>query len=95
MKKVNPRRKPATLADVLKAERIAIATAEAIFLTVMMDKFGMEDRVSDIWREVNKLSGEIKDGRVSLQDLFEVLETEYGINITGVQENEQTHSKKQ
>ena len=87
MKKVNPHRKPATLADVERAKatamRQSIAVVESIFLTVMMDKFGMQDQIEDIWREVNKLSEEIKEGRVSLKDLQTVLLDEYNINLTG------------
>lgn len=84
-KKVNPKNRPASQKDVEKARKIAqsnaLITCEAIFLTVMMDKFGMEDRLNDVWNEVNKLSDEIKERRVSLTDLITVLYEEYGIRL--------------
>ena len=87
MKKVNPRRKPVSQADIEKIRKItmaqSLATVEAVFLTVLMDKFGLEDRINEIWTEVNKLSDEIKEGRVSLKDLRDVLSEEYGIEIMG------------
>ena len=57
----------------------AVTMASAIFLTVIIDKFEGRDWVPDIWREVNKLSEEIKEGRVSVGDLKHVLKTEYEI----------------
>lgn len=87
-KKVNPRKKPVSYADVEKAKKKitaeALMTVEAIVFTVLMDKFGMEDHIREIWEEVNKLSDEVAEGRVSLWDLREVLEEEYQISLTGV-----------
>ena len=87
MNKVNPRKKPATLADVEKAKRYAteqaLITCEAIFLTVLLDRFGMEDQLKEVWAAVNKLSEEIKEGRVSIHDLVQVLRDEYGVEISG------------
>lgn len=86
-KKVNPRKKPATMADIKRAKVTAtvnaLATAETIFLTVMLDKYGAEDHIKDIWDDVVKLSTEDKEGRVSIVDLLTVLEEEYGIDIVG------------
>lgn len=85
-KKSNPNRVPVSQKDVERAKKIergrALVTTEAVFLTVMMDKFGFEDKIRDVWREVNKLSEEVKEGRVSLFDLIQVLEDEYGIEIS-------------
>ena len=85
MKKVNPRRKPATMADVQRAKvetmMQSIAMVEAIFLTVLVDKFGFEDKIEDFWKETNKLSDELKQGYVSYADLIHVLNEEYGIDI--------------
>lgn len=86
MKKVNPRNKPASFADIERAKKKstaqALVTCEAIFLTVLLDKFGMEDQLTEVWKAVNKLSSEISEGRVSLNDLINVLEDEYGVEIT-------------
>lgn len=84
MAKTNPRRKPATQADVDRAwDRGLIAgvnNAVVIFLTVLVDKFNGADHIADVWQEINKLSEEIKEGRVSFADLKTVLKEEYGID---------------
>lgn len=79
-KRINPSRKPATQADIKRAKKEAIAYAWAIMFTVMRDKFGYGPiRLQRMWSEVNKLSDEITEGYVSLNDLMRTLETEAGI----------------
>lgn len=84
-KKVNPNRIPCTQADVDRAKRVAVKEATtyamAIMLTVLVDKFNGADYLPDIWREVNKLSEEITEKRVSVPDLVRVLREEYNISI--------------
>ena len=84
-KRVNPRRRPANEADLKRAKSIAVEEAvhlaSAIFLTVLVDKFNGADYIPDVWNEVNKLSEEINESRVSVADLTHVLKTEYGINL--------------
>lgn len=84
-KKVNPKNRPATEADVKRAKEEAsneaVHMASAIFLTVLCDKFGGADYMVDIWKEVNKLSEEIIEKRVSVPDLTRVLRDEYGIDL--------------
>ena len=83
MKKVNPRRRPATEADIIRARKEAVDEAvnlaSAIILTVLVDKFDMGEQIPDVWKEINKLSEEIRECRVSVSDLTYVLKTEYGI----------------
>lgn len=83
--KTNPRKRPATMADVNKAKAKAVTKAvrmaSAIFLTVLCDKFGGADYIPDVWREVNKLSESIKEGRVSVNDLIRTLDEEYDIIV--------------
>ena len=55
--------------------------AMAIFLTVIVDKFNGADWVGDIWEHCNRLSEEIKEHRINLFDLVDVLRTEYEIEI--------------
>lgn len=86
-KKVNPCRKPATMADVKqareKAKNDAISLAMALFLTVLCDKFGYDaEKLKAVWDEVNYLSDSVAKGYVNIFDLVEVLDTEYGIQIT-------------
>ena len=81
-KKVNPRNRPVSQADLVKAEERACHLAMAIFLTVMKDKFGFDnDDIVRAWDEWDKLSEEIKEGRVKLKDLTDVLAEEYDINL--------------
>ena len=81
-KKVNPNRKPVSQADMIKAEEKACHLAMAIFLTVMKDKMGASnDDIVNAWNEWDKLSEEIKEGRVKLKDLTDVLAEEYDIKL--------------
>ena len=85
-KKVNPRRRPATEADVRRAKDAAIGaainSAWAIFFTVLRDKEGMEnERLRRIWDHVNDLSDGIAQGYVSVQDLMATLYEEAGLTI--------------
>ena len=83
--KTNPRRKPATFADVDKAWEKGVLdgvrNATAIILTVLVDKFNAADYIPDVWREINKLSEAIAEQRVSISDLRCVLREEYGIEV--------------
>ena len=85
MKKTNPRNRPATKADVdrayAKGTNDGCNLAMAIFLTVIVDKFNGQEWVPDIWKECAKLSEEIKEHRINLFDLVDVLEEEYGIEF--------------
>lgn len=83
-RKVNPRKKPATQADIIKAKKEAqqkaIDYAWAIFFTVMIDKEGYgRKRLNRIWKEVCDLSDSIAKGYVSVNDLMQVLDEEMGI----------------
>lgn len=64
-----------------KAREEGLSLAMALMLTVLLDKFNAEDHIQDVWREVEKLSEEVKEGRVNLSDLRNVLRKEYGIGI--------------
>jgi hypothetical protein len=85
MKKTNPRKKPATGADVKKAwqqgVKDGVQNATAIILTVLVDHFGMAEQIPDVWKAVCKLSEEVGDNMVSLADLRHVLLTEYKIEV--------------
>ena len=83
MKKTNPRRIPRSQEDVDRAWEKGVYdgvdSASAIFLTVLVDKFGGADHVRDVWLEINKLSEEVAEHRVSIADLRCTLLEEYGI----------------
>lgn len=83
-KKVNPRRAPATKADVLKAKREAedraLETAWSIFFSVLRDKEGYDlDGLKRVWKEVEDLSDSIAKGYCSISDLRDVLKQEEGV----------------
>ena len=81
-KKVNPRRRPLSEADVPKIRDEAIHLAFAIFLTVLKDNFGFDnDQIVYAWERADKLSEEAKDGRIKLWDLVGVLREEYNIDL--------------
>lgn len=81
-KKVNPRRRPLSEADVPKIRDEAIHLAFAIFLTVLKDNFGFDnDQIVFAWERADKLSEEAKDGRIKLWDLVGVLRDEYNIDL--------------
>lgn len=85
-KKINPRKRPASMADVEKAKKDAtgeaISLSIALFLTVMVDKYGFDaDTLKSVWNDINKLSQEVSEGRVNLHDLKQVLIEEYGIEL--------------
>lgn len=87
MKKVNPKRRPATMADVEKAKREAtnfgIDTAMAIMFTVLCDKEHADAEIMKrVWGEVNDLSDSIAKGYVNVSDLKDTLKREYGITFT-------------
>lgn len=87
-KRINPRRRPATMADVQRAKDTATADAcrvtLAIFFTALLDKEGMDaEQLQRIWGEVEALSESVRDGYVSAPDLIRVLREEYEIDIVG------------
>ena len=85
-RKVNPRRIPATEADIKRAKKIAsdqaVHLALAVFLTVLKDKFNFDnDQVVCAYKELDKLTEEVAERRVSKNDLLNVLKEEYGIDL--------------
>lgn len=82
-KRVNLRRRPATLADVEKAKKQAqseaVKYAWAIMFSVLRDKEGWGIvRLKRLWVEVEDLSDSIEKGYVSVRDLLDTLEEEIG-----------------
>ena len=82
-KKVNPRRRPLSEADIPRIQDNAIHLAFVIFVSVLKDKFSFSnEEIVRAWVEADKLSEEVlKDGLVKLKDLMEVLHTEYHIDV--------------
>lgn len=84
--KTNPRRRPATQADVNRAKDDAITETVrfcmVIFFTVLLDKEQADKEILQrVWSEINDLSDSIKRGYVSVADLKTVLKDEYDIYL--------------
>lgn len=84
MKKVNPRRRPATQADVDKAKAQAVQEsvkfAWAIMFSAMRDEFGWGGvRLRRLWDRVNYISDSVEKGYVKVGDLIKALHDEAGI----------------
>ena len=85
-KRVNPHRRPATLADVQKAKKAAqneaVTTAWAIFFLGAADKegFGWPTTAPAGLGQVNYLADSVSKGYVSIADLEKELE-DYGITL--------------
>lgn len=85
-KKVNPRNRQATEADVEKAKDIGreqglYYAAEMMFMC-LLDKKGVDiEFLQTLWADFQKLQKSIEEHRVSYADLRCVLREEYGIMI--------------
>lgn len=84
-KRINPRRRPATQADVERAKNAAVREATtatlAIVLSVLLDKFGAQDYIQDVWREINNRSEAVMQGYASIADYKHILKNDYGIEL--------------
>lgn len=85
-KKTNPRRRPATQADVNKAktqaQEQAVRLAWSIFFTVLRDKEGYDlEGMQRVWGHVNDLSDSISKGYCTVADLRTILKEEAGAEI--------------
>lgn len=85
-KKVNPRRKPVSEADLNRAKATASDQAfkltVVVFLTVLLDNFSFDkEQLHFAWERLNKLCGEVAEHRISAWDLAEVLKDEYDVNV--------------
>ena len=85
-KKLNPRRRPATQAEVDKARDEGVRTGTnfglVIFLTVMRDKEGYGPaRLMRLWREIEELCDSVSKGYVKIDDMSAALLAEAGIRI--------------
>lgn len=77
-KKVNPRRRPASMQDVTRARRAAqeeaVVLAWALLFSALRDKEGFgPKRLRRVWDEVNYISDSIRKGYVKPRDLISAL----------------------
>lgn len=80
-KRINPRKKPATQADVDKSYIQGMKDAEVILLSTLLDKHSHEIDIVQSWNDYQKLCLEIAEGRVRIKDLLMTLKEESGIDL--------------
>lgn len=85
-KKVNPRKRPASQADVDRAKRTAVSQAinqtQAIVFIALLDKEGWDrGQLLKLWHEVCDVSDSIAQGYIKLPDIIDTLRQEYGIDL--------------
>lgn len=84
-KKINPNKIPMTKADVDRAWQkgvdAGVHCATAIFFNVLLDKFDGDKIAVDVWKEIIKLSEEVKEGRVKIPEIVRMLKEEYNIEV--------------
>lgn len=85
-RRINPRRRPMTQADVERAKQQirdeAVSYTLTLFLTVLCDKHGATDaELRQFWEETCYLSESVSKGYVSLADLRHTLRIERNIEI--------------
>lgn len=85
-KRVNPNRRPASMADVKRAKQqaqdFAVELVRSIFFTVLADKEGYElEDLRRVWNEANDLSDSIAKGYCTVKDLRYILREEMGVDI--------------
>ena len=87
-KKINPRRRPATQADVKKAKEEAICKAivlaKALTFTALLDAgYIRPEDVKPGWEKTQYLADSVKKGYCSIQDMYDTLIAEYGVDLEG------------
>ena len=85
-KRINPRRKPATEADVKKAKREAAyeatSLAMALIFTALLDGGYLEpEELFAAWKKVQYLTDSVDKGYVNIYELRKTLREEYRIAI--------------
>lgn len=85
-KKPNPRRRPATMADIEKAKRKGTEEAStfaiAIIFSALTDKMGWtKEQLLELWGHVDYISDSVAKGYVKVSQLVHTLKEEYGVRI--------------
>lgn len=87
-KKINPRRRPASQADVKRAKDQAIvkaiALAKALTFTALLDEGIIKpEDVKRGWEKTQYLADSVKKGYCSIQDMYDTLIADYGVDLGG------------
>ena len=87
-KKINPRRRPASQADVKRAKDEAVTKSivltKALVFTALLDEGIIKpEDVKRGWDKANYLADSTKRGYISVQDMYDTLIAEYGVDLEG------------
>ena len=85
-KKVNPRRRPASMADVERAKSEAVCKAivltKALTFTALLDEGIIKpEDVKRGWDKTRYLADSTKKGYITVQDMYDTLVEEYGVDL--------------
>lgn len=85
-KKPNPRRRPVTKADIIRAKdetyKEAVRFVWAVCLYTLKDKHGATDEdILQFWDELNDVADSIEKGYLNIADIRHVLKREYNIEL--------------
>ena len=85
-KKVNPRRRPASQADVEKAKSEAVCKAivltKALTFTALLDEGIIKpEDVKRGWNKTRYLADSVNKGYCSIQDMYDTLIADYGVDL--------------
>ena len=87
-KKVNPRRRPASMADVERAKSEAVCKAivltKALTFTALLDEDIIKpEDVKRGWDRTKYLADSVNKGYCSIQDMYDTLIADYGVDLEG------------
>lgn len=84
-KRVNPNRRPCTMAEANRKADEAFHLSIAIMMsTVAEDGIYTDEQIQALWDKINYKADSISKGYINLFDLVQALEDEYGITVAGV-----------
>lgn len=87
-KKVNPRKRPASQADVNRAKNEALCKAicltKALTFTALLDECIIKpEDVKRGWDKTRYLADSVNKGFCSIQDMYDTLIADYGVDLEG------------
>ncbi len=85
-KNKSPKSIPASRADVEKARRTAkqeaADAAMAMMFSALIDKMGWDiDGIRELWTHIESIDQDLREGRITVPDLKDVLKQEAGIIV--------------
>ena len=80
MKRINPRRRPRSEADINRAIVDSVKLTKALVIQAALDEGAMKpEDVNRVWNRAVSLSESVNKGYCSLKDIYETLKEEYNV----------------